>query len=611
MHRSFFSLQYLIHHHTIKAVSIPSLDTPRGTDLNMSEKPPIKKRTAKVRKPASPPANNPLADIVFLKTREGIIETDANSIILSVNPAFTTITGYSPEDAIGRKISILHSERHPAAFYTEMWQTIARKGSWQGDIWDRRKNGEIYPSSLSITALTDEKSLVKRYVGIINDFAGNSIDFREKAHYDHLTGLPNRSLLDDQLNFMIAHARRNGQIMAVLFIDLDRFKTANDTLGYAIGDLLLQGVAKRLKKAVREVDAVFRLGNDEFAIILEEIAHIQDAAKVAQKLLALFTQPFIFEGCKHEVYINASIGISLFPYDGVNMETLVKNAETAMLRAKDQGQNQHQHYTPGMNARAFEHLTIEFQMHKALKNQEFIVYYQPLIDLANHSILGAEALVRWQHPDMGLVAPDEFIPIAEETGLIVPIGEMVLRSACGQTKAWHAMGLGPLRISVNLSARQFQQRNLVGTIAEAISDAGLKPEFVDLEITESFGMKNPELTVKILRELRKRGMHISIDDFGTGYSSLNYLKRFPLTALKIDRSFVRDIFIDPDDSAIVKIMITMAHTLNLKVVAEGVENEKQLEFLRAAGCDYCQGYFFSPPVAPDKFEKYAREFRLP
>jgi diguanylate cyclase (GGDEF)-like protein/PAS domain S-box-containing protein len=549
-----------------------------------------------------------LAEKIIERSREGIVITSADQTIQFVNPGFSIITGYGPREVLGKTPAILSSKRHDRQFYAEMWERVDREGTWQGEIWNRRKNGEIFPCQLCISTIKDEKGRTRRFIGFFRDLARDSIDYREKAHYDHLTGLPNRSLLNDQLNFMLAHARRNGQILAILFIDLDRFKVTNDTLGYTIGDQLLQAVAARLKNAVREVDAVFRLGNDEFAIILEEIAHIQDAAKVAQKILTLSGQPFTFKGCKHDVYINASIGISLFPYDGVNMESLVKNAETAMLRAKEQGHNHYQHYTPGMNARAFEHLTIEFQMHKALKNSEFVVYYQPLIDIANQTVIGAEALVRWMHPDMGLVAPDEFIPIAEETGLIIPIGEFVLRTACSQTKLWQAKGHAGLRIAVNLSARQFQQRNLLGRIEEAINASGLKPEFIELEITESFGMKNPELTVKILRELKKRGIHISIDDFGTGYSSLYYLKRFPLNALKIDRIFVRDIFADPEDAALVSIMITMAHKLNLKVVAEGVENVKQLEYLKAHGCDYCQGFLFSPPVPAEKFEKFLHDF---
>jgi diguanylate cyclase (GGDEF)-like protein/PAS domain S-box-containing protein len=566
----------------------------------------------KAHRPALPTAVQDklvLAEKIIERSREGIIVTGPDHVIRFVNPGFSAITGYDPREVMGKTPAMLRSDRHDTQFYREMWERVNRDGSWQGEVWDRRKNGEIYPCHLCISTIKAQNGRLSRYVGFFRDLARDSIDFREKARYDHLTGLPNRSLLNDQLNFMLAHARRNGQILAILFIDLDRFKMTNDTLGYAIGDQLLQAVAVRLKNAVREVDAVFRLGNDEFAIVLEEIAHIQDAAKVAQKILALFGKPFTFKDCKHDVYINASIGISLFPYDGVNMESLVKNAETAMMRAKEQGYNHYQHYTPGMNARAFEHLTIEFQLHKALRNGEFVVYYQPLIELATETVIGAEALVRWRHPDMGLVVPDEFIPIAEETGLIIPIGEIVLRAACGQTREWHEKGYGGLRIAVNLSARQFQQRNLLGKIEEAINDSGLKPEFLELEITESFGMKNPELTVKILRELKKRGIHISIDDFGTGYSSLYYLKRFPLNALKIDRVFIRDIFVDAEDAALVTIMITMAHKLNLKVVAEGVENTKQLEFLKSNGCDYCQGYLFSPPVPAEKFEIFLKKFK--
>jgi diguanylate cyclase (GGDEF)-like protein/PAS domain S-box-containing protein len=549
-----------------------------------------------------------MADVFFEHSREAVIITDAKTVIQAVNPAFTIITGYSAAEVVGQKPHLLRSDRHTPAFFTQLWRQVKKDGCWQGELWNRRKNGEIFPCSVNISSVKGADGRVCRYVGLLGDLARDAVEERETAHYDALTGLPNRSLLNDRLTFMLGHARRNGLILAVLFIDLDRFKVTNDTLGYTIGDLLLQTVAGRLKKTVREADAVFRLGNDEFAIVLEEIGHIQDAAKVAQKILTQFSEPFKFEQCKHDVYIHASIGISLFPYDGVNMELLVKNAETAMYRAKEQGQNSYQHYTPGMNARAFEQLTIEFQLHKALQSNEFVVYYQPIIDIEDNVIVGAEALVRWMHPDMGLVAPDDFIPIAEQTGLIIPIGEIVLRTACSQTKAWHARGFTPFWIAINLSGRQFQQRHLVSKIDDGIAESGLSPQHVELEITESFGMRNPELTVKILRELRKRGIKISIDDFGTGYSSLNYLKRFPISTLKIDRSFVRDIFVDHDDAAIVAIIIEMAHQLSLRVVAEGVETEKQLAFLKSLGCDFCQGYLFSPPVPAEQFEKLLLQY---
>lgn len=538
---------------------------------------------------------------LFNNSSEAILVTDDAGIIQLVNPEFCEITGYAPREIIGEKPGIMRSHRHDDAFYGAMWDTLLADGCWEGQIWNRRKSGEIYPAHLKITSLPAGSMMHMRYVGIFQDLSKFSEAFKNQTHGDPLTGLPNRILLNDRLDFMLAHARRNGQILAVLFIDLDRFKFANDSLGYSAGDAVLQEVARRLKRTVREVDAVFRLGNDEFAVILEEISHIEDAAKVAKKIQTLFARPFAIDGPQHEVYISASIGISLFPYDGVDMDTLVKNAETAMHRAKEQGENSYQHYTPGMNSKALEHLTIEYRLHKALEQHEFLVYYQPQIDIGNNRIVGAEALVRWKHPEIGLVSPGDFIPIAEETGLIIPIGEWVLRTACAQTRCWHEQGYDHLRIAVNLSARQFQQQSIIDTICDTINETSLPPEALELEITESLGMKNAEMTVLTLSELKQRGIRLSIDDFGTGYSSLNYLKRFPVHILKIDQSFVRDISVDQDDEAIVEIVINIAHALKLEVIAEGVENQRQLDFLRDKGCDSVQGYFFSPPVPPDQF----------
>ncbi|MFW5774685.1 MAG: putative bifunctional diguanylate cyclase/phosphodiesterase [Chitinivibrionales bacterium] len=550
-----------------------------------------------------------IADILLKYSHEGIVITDAQGIIQKANREFRAISGFSETELLGQKTNVQRSDRHPSEFYEQMWQEILQRGYWRGKVWNRRRNGQIYMAHLTVSAVKDECGTITHYVGFLDDISRYSHDFQEQTYYDVLTGLPNRALLNDRLDFMLAHARRNGQILAVLFMDLDRFKVANDSLGYAGGDQLLQMVARRLKKTVREVDAVFRLGNDEFAIILEEISHIEDAAKVAKKIQNLFTQSFALPSFKHEVFISASIGISLFPYDGVDMETLVKNAESAMHRAKEQGENNYQHYTPSMNSKALEHITIEYRLHKALEQDEFLVYYQPQIDLQTGRVVGAEALVRWKHPELGLVSPGEFIPIAEETGLILPIGEWVLATATKQTQLWHQQGFDPLRIAVNLSARQFQQHDMVERVLKTLDQSSLDPNFLELEITESLGMKNAALTVKTLTRLKKMGIHISIDDFGTGYSSLNYLKRFPVDTLKIDQSFIRDISLDQGDEAIVSIIIDMAHALGLKVIAEGVENEIQLGFLKGRSCDQVQGYFFSPPIPAQAFEQYLMKHR--
>jgi len=512
---------------------------------------------------------------LFENTHEGIVITDENCIIQAINPAFSLITGYTSEEMIGKKPSFLKSGRHDKHFYKTMWAKLDKIGRWNGNIWDRRKNGEVFLIELTITSVKNGVDEKKLYLGIFTDQSTKEGKQSYKVNYDPLTTLPNRILFRDHLSFMLAHA----------------------------GDMILMNTAQRLKKALREVDAVFRLGNDEFAIILEEVSKIEDAAKVAKKILRTFSLPFKLSYYEDELYISASIGISIFPQDGSNYEELIKNAETAMYQAKELEQNNFHHYSPAMNASAFEHLTMEHQLYKALEQREFVVYYQPIIDIPTSSIIGAEALVRWRHPELGLVSPAEFIPIAEETGLIVPIGEHVMRCACEKAKEWQNKGYEQFHISVNLSARQFQQHDLIQKVEIILLLSDLAPHFLELEITESFGMKNAENTIQILNELKQKGIKISIDDFGTGYSSLSYLKKFPIDTLKIDQSFVRDIDEEEDSETIVSLIISMAHTLNLKVVAEGVETKKQLAFLKEQKCDLLQGYLFSKPVPPEQFEK--------
>lgn len=547
--------------------------------------------------------NLTIYNTLFANTHEGIIITDRKGIIQAVNPAFSLITGYTSDEAIGKKPTFLKSDRHDKHFYKTMWLKLNKIGRWNGNIWDRRKNGEIFLIELTITVIKDVKNNKNLYIGILTEHSGSEKNLIRKTNYDPLTNLPNRILFRDHLGFMLAHARRNNQIVALLLLDLNRFKVMNDTLGYNAGDMILINTAQRLKKVLREVDAVFRLGNDEFAIILEEVAKIEDAAKVAKKIFHALNPPFKLPYYEKNLYISASIGISVFPQDGSNHEDLIKNAETAMYQAKELEQNNFQHYSPSMNATTFEHLTMEHQLHKALERQEFVVYYQPLIDIKTNSIIAAEALVRWAHPELGLVSPAEFIPIAEETGLIIPIGEYVMRTACEKTKEWQDMGYDGFHISINLSARQFQQYDLVQKIEIILSKSNFSPHFLELEITESVGMKNAEHTINILNQLKEKGIHISIDDFGTGYSSLSYLKKFPIDTLKVDQSFVRDIGEDQDSETIVALIISMAHTLKLKVIAEGVESEKQLAFLEKQNCDMLQGYLFSKPLPAEQFEK--------
>ncbi|HEX2955718.1 MAG TPA: EAL domain-containing protein [Chitinispirillaceae bacterium] len=542
------------------------------------------------------------ADAIFKNSSEGIFVTDANSRIIRVNPGFCHITGYTAEEVLGNAPSILKSNRHDKNFYIRINESIKNTGTWHGEIWNRRKNGEVYPEWLSITVLGDEKSSEKKYLAIFNDVThlmSKNDHIQNHAYYDSLTGLPNRLLLHDRLEFILNHARKNKHIVAVMLLDVIRFKIINDTLGYSAGDSLLQGMGERLVSCLRDVDSVFRSGDDVFAIILDDINIPEDASKVAQRIIETCSQPFNL--ADHELYVTLSIGISIFPSDAQEHEGLLKDAEDAMIRAKELGITNYQHYKPAMNNSAVERLTIELNLRKALIQEEFVVFYQPQINLETGRIAGTEALIRWKHPELGMISPGQFIPIAEENGLIIPIGEWVLRKACTQMVLWHNEFGCTTTVSVNLSARQFLQQNIVEKVSSILDETGLPPKLLELEITESLGMKNPELTLRTLKELKEMGIHISIDDFGTGYSSLSYLKRFPIDTLKIDRSFVLEIQTDPNDASIVLAIIALAHSMHLKVIAEGVEIEEQASFLRQHHCEEMQGFLYSRPVPAEEF----------
>jgi diguanylate cyclase (GGDEF)-like protein len=425
------------------------------------------------------------------------------------------------------------------------------------------------------------------------------------ASCDSLTNLPNRILFYDRLNQVLSRAPWSKRLVGVLFLDLDRFKIINDTLGHNVGDELLKAVAERLKGCVRAGDTVARLGGDEFTVILDDVAKEQDVTKIAQKILDALSKPYRIEG--HELFTTTSIGISLYPHDGETAETLLKNADIAMYRAKEQGKNNFQHYSSAMNAKASERLSLENGLRHALEGEELRLLYQPQLDLKSGQIIGMEALVRWQHPEMGLLSPAKFIPVAEETGLIIPMGEWVLRTACAQNRAWQTAGYASMRIAVNFSARQFQQQNMIKMVSRVLQETGLAPHFLELELTESIIMKNAENTIATLYQLHEMGLEISIDDFGTGYSSLSYLRRFPINRLKVDQSFVRDIAKDPINAEIVNAIITMAHSLKIKVIAESVETAEQLRILRSLECDEMQGYILSPPLSPQEATKLLAE----
>ncbi|HEX8979432.1 MAG TPA: EAL domain-containing protein [Parasulfuritortus sp.] len=534
---------------------------------------------------------------VFENTAEGVIITDAKARILTVNPAFTALTGYEEHEVLGHTPALLHSGRQNPTFYQALWRDLKDTGTWQGEIWNQRKNGEIYPEWLTISSVNDADGQTTHYVGVFSDIS--SVKRAQAAqeflaHHDPLTGLPNRSLLRSRLEQSIQHARRDGRGRAVLFLDLDRFKDVNDSLGHSVGDELLRIVATKMEKQIRSGDTLARLGGDEFIVLVEDSATPEQAARVAGKLLALFEQPFFV--ADSEIFVTASIGISLFPSDGGDVDTLVSNADLAMYQAKALGRNNYQFYAPEMTDRILERTHLEHALRGALGRNEFTLHYQPQVDIATGSLLGVEALLRWHHPELGLVPPARFIPAAEEIGLIGEIGAWVLREACRQAVDWQAAQLDVPRISVNLSVRQLERSQLLDQVARILEETGLRSERLELEVTESMIMRQTDDAISVLSGLREMGVQLAVDDFGTGYSSLSYLKQLPLNRLKIDQSFVRDLGTNDDDLAIVRTIIALGRNLGLDVVAEGVEQATQAEHLRREGCLVAQGYLFGRPM---------------
>ncbi|WP_291717966.1 EAL domain-containing protein [Magnetospirillum sp. 64-120] len=541
-----------------------------------------------------------IARKVIEASLDGIMICNPSGMIEFVNPAFSQLTGYAFDEVVGHNPSMLQSGLHDRSFYDRMWQSLHVQGIWQGEIWNRRKSGEVYPEWLTINVIRDEDGVITQYAAVFSDISERKKTeerIKNLAYFDVLTGLPNRRLFTDRLQVAIAHAHRHGAQMAIMFLDLDLFKRINDSLGHGIGDQVLCEVANRLQACVREGDTVARLGGDEFVILLPELDHVEDAAKLADRVISRVKQPLSVD--EHELYVTTSVGIAVYPDDGLTDETLIKNADTAMYRAKDLGRNSYQLYTPAMNAKSFERLAMESSLRHALNRGEFTLVYQGKIDLVSGRMSGVEALVRWRHPEMGLVSPAEFIPLAENMGLISEIGAWVLKAACRQSQSWFDLGLPRVRIAVNVSTLQFREGDLAELVKQALQESGLPPQFLELEITESVLMQRVDENAQVLQELRAMGIHISIDDFGTGYSSLSYLKRMPIDALKIDRSFVKDITEDGDGAAIVSTIINLAHNLKLRAVAEGVETQDQADFLRQRGCDEIQGFLVSRPVSAE------------
>lgn len=539
---------------------------------------------------------------VFESTMEGVVITDAGGNIVAVNPAFTEITGFSEEEALGKNPRIRQSGRHDESFYNAMWSSILQNGSWRGEIWNRRKTGEIYPEWLTISSVNDETGNIINYVGVFADISQlkhSEAELDYLAHHDPLTDLPNRLLLSARLDHAIQHARREGISVAVLFLDLDRFKTVNDSLGHPAGDKLLRIVASLLSANVRNADTVARVGGDEFVIVLEGISDTRYVSDVAKKIQIALNKHFDLDG--QDVFVSVSIGISIYPEDGRDATTLLKNADAAMYQSKEEGRNTIRLYNAELTQKAQERLILETELRRAIEKQEFLLHFQPQVDVASGAIIGAEALVRWQHPESGLIPPNRFIHLAEETGLILPLGEWVLSTACAQLQTWLAEGIPPVTLAVNLSPRQFHHQDLVKQLRTILDATGIPPTLLELEITESAIMEQGEKVTITLHSLMDLGVKVAIDDFGTGYSSLACLRRFPINTLKIDQSFMCDIPHDTSAKEIVVTIIAMAHNLRMKVLAEGVETQEQLAFLQRHGCDAYQGFLTSRPVTAETF----------
>ncbi|NPT56292.1 sensor domain-containing protein [Paraburkholderia elongata] len=524
----------------------------------------------------------------------------AGNLIEYVNPAFMRITGYDPAEVIGHDCRVLQRDDRDQEGVALIRQALAANREVSAVVRNYRKDGALFWNQLFIAPVPNAEGMITHHIGVINDVT-DLIRYQEQleyqANYDSLTRLPNRNLLRDRLQHALIVAHRHHKGVAVVFIDLDGFKNVNDSLGHSVGDRLLSVVAERLARCTRTSDTVARHGGDEFVIVMTDTVDEQSLIAWMERVRASISEPVWLDGT--ELYVGCSMGASLFPQDGEDAETLMKKADLAMYRAKDMGRNTFQFYQPEMNASAGARLNLERRLRRALRDNEFLLHYQPQVDIVSGQIVGTEALVRWRDPEVGLVLPSSFIPVAEESGLIGPLSEWVLREACRQNKAWQDEGLPPARVSVNLSARVFQQRDIAKLVMQVLAETGLEPQYLELELTESTIMRNAEEAVSMLNELHALGIGLAIDDFGTGYSSLSYLKRFPVDRLKIDRSFVSDIGVSGDDETITSAIIALAHSLKLQVIAEGVETSAQLDFLKERACDEMQGFYFAKPLSTD------------
>lgn len=545
---------------------------------------------------------------IFLNIQDVYFEASMGGILIEISPSVEHLLGYRRDQLVGRLFSTISAEPGRMAEIREKLLESPQLKDFELQL--RRRSGETIACSINISLICDAGGKPLKLVGSIRDITERKRaeeEIRKLAYHDILTGLPNRSLFYDRLDQALAQASRHDHPLSLLFLDLDRFKDVNDTLGHDAGDRLLQAVAERLRACVRQSDTVARLGGDEFVVLLTSVKTERDGVTVAEKILELLAEPVSLDG--KTVFTSTSIGVVMYPHDGRNAETLLRHADMAMYAAKEKGRNNFQFFSEEMNRNAYDRHMLEHRLREAIEKEHFQVYYQPQWDMQTRSLIGLEALVRWIDPEEGMISPARFIPVAEETGLIRPLGEWVLRSACAQVQAWHKEGFPQVRVGVNISGRQFRQPDLVAMIDRILAETGLPAEFLELELTESYLMEDAEATNRILAFLKVRGIDLAIDDFGTGYSSLNYLKNFPIDRIKIDQSFIRDVTGSRDDAAIVEAIIGMAQSLELDVIAEGVETAEQLKFLQSRGCQEMQGYFFARPMPVDEVSRYLAENR--
>ena len=552
-----------------------------------------------------------LAAMVIEATSEAVVITDAKFRVTSVNPSFTEMTGYRASEVKGKPASFYNAVRRDSGLLADMRKAIKSKGRWEGEFWNRRKNNEEYAARLSLSAITNADGRKRQYVALINDITKRKHDeenIRRQANYDSLTGLPNRELFLDRLSQSLSNMSRAGQKMALMFLDLDGFKLVNDTLGHNVGDLLLRETSRRLSGCVRDTDTVARLGGDEFTVIMPSVTDTRQVPVIAQRVLDSLSEAFVLDG--HETFVSCSIGITIFPDAAADAVELLKNADSAMYRAKDQGKANYQFYTSDLNEQVKERLVLKNGLVRAKERGELSLHYQPKLDILSGRITGVEALMRWNSLDLGSVPPAKFIPVLEETGMVVDVGEWAIRTACRQHIAWCDIGLPPIRIAVNLSARQLREHNFVSIVQQVLMETGVGSEHLEIEITESMLMSDTANVVTTLGKLHDLGICIAMDDFGTGYSSLSYLKQFPIDTIKIDRSFINDIATDTEDVEIVKAIITMGQSLNRKIVAEGVETADQISILKKFQCDEIQGYVFSRPLPGDTLAEFFKKKAL-